>query len=87
VDLSSPHPARAGRTLRLIVQAPATAHWTNDDWATQVQTDTAPAELGNLHFLDLPTERLRSGGKIEWTFFWPEASRWEGGDNFRAEIA
>ena len=76
----------AGRTLRLIVQAAATVHWTADGWANTGKIDAAAIDLGGLHFVDLPTRDLPSGGELEWTFFWTEASRWEGGGNFRAQV-
>jgi glucoamylase len=77
----------AGRTLRLIVQTAATAHWTTDDWSNIGKNDTVATSFGDLHFLDLPTAELPAGTRVEWTFFWPAANRWEGGENFQAEIA
>jgi hypothetical protein len=29
---------------------------------------------------DLPTTQLRAGAGVDLTFYWPEASRWEGVD-------
>lgn len=77
----------AGRTLRLIVQAPAVVHWTMDGWASVRTSDTAPADFGGLHFFDLPASELFAGGGqgVEWTFFWKEDNRWQG-ENFRAEV-
>ncbi len=76
----------AGRTLRLILQAPATVHWTTDGWVATGKTDTRPAPVRDLHYLDLPTGALRPGSRAEWTFFWGGANTWEGGANFFAEI-
>ena len=75
----------AGRTLRLLVKAPANVHWTTDGWAHTGRTDTTASEFTNLHFLDVPTRDLARGAWAEWTFFWKDAGRWEG-ENFRAEI-
>ncbi len=75
----------AGRALRLIVEVAARVRWTTDAWANAREVDTAPAGFSGLHSLDLPTADLRSGEEVEWTFFWPEADRWEG-ENFRAEV-
>ena len=36
-------------------------------------------ELG-IHYLDLATTDLEPGGEIRFTFYWPEANRWEGKD-------
>ncbi len=74
-----------GRTLRLLVKAPANIHWTVDGWAHTGQKDTTPSEFTNLHFLDLPTHQLAPGTKVEWTFFWKDVDRWEG-ENSCAEI-
>ncbi|MEA2540258.1 MAG: glucoamylase, partial [Acidobacteriaceae bacterium] len=76
----------AGRTLRLILQTSATVHWTTDHWANIGNSDTVAAALGDLHFFDLPTAELPAGAHTEWTFFWPAANRWEGGENFSAEV-
>jgi len=33
-----------------------------------------------MHIADLSTEAFPGGGKIKFTFRWPEADRWEGKD-------
>ena len=76
----------AGRTLRLIVRAPAVVHWTTDGWAHTGQSDAKSADFSGLYFLDLPTADLPPGSQAEWAFFWPEADRWEGGENFRVDV-
>lgn len=72
-------PAR--RTLRVETLARAVVHWSVDGWRTVSDTATADTTLG-VHLVDLPTARLRKGGRIEFTFYWPEADRWEGTDFF-----
>ncbi len=76
----------AGRTLRLIVTGPASVHWSADGWANAGHSDTATASMEGLHFLDLPTSSLAAGSRVEWTFFWPESDRWEGGENFQVAV-
>ncbi len=76
----------SGRTLRLIVQTAAKVHWTIDGWSNVGTSDTVPTSFNAVHFLDLPTAELPVGARAEWTFFWPAANRWEGGENFHAEI-
>jgi glucoamylase len=44
------------------------------------------AGRGDLHFFDLPTAELPPGTHAEWTFSWPAANRWEGGENFEVEV-
>ena len=70
----------AGRTLRVETLAPAIVHWSVDGWRTVHDTATRDTTLG-VHVVDLePTTRLRRGGRVDLTFYWPEADRWEGTD-------
>jgi glucoamylase len=69
----------AGATLRLEALAPAVVHWSVDGWRSATDTPTRPTGLG-VHVADLPTERLASGARVDVTFYWPEAGRWEGVD-------
>jgi glucoamylase len=69
----------AGKTLRVEVLAPATIHWGADDWQRTGDVETYDTGLG-VHFADLPTNRLRSGAQVRFTFHWREVSRWEGHD-------
>lgn len=66
-----------GDTLRIEVEAPARLHWSADDWNTVQDTETNDPGLG-LHHADLPTENLAPGTRLRFTFYWPEADRWEG---------
>jgi glucoamylase len=69
----------AGDTLRIETLAPATIHWSSDDWRTTQDTHTQGNDLG-VHVADLPTANLRAGTRLHFTFHWPEADRWEGTD-------
>jgi glucoamylase len=69
----------AGRTLRLETLAPALVRWTADAWRTATDTATVDPGLG-VHLVDLPTAALPSGATVRFTFYWPEARRWEGAD-------
>lgn len=68
-----------GRTLRVETLAPAVVHWSSDSWRTVVDSPTRDTGLG-LHVADLPTGTLGDGTCVDFTFFWPEAGRWEGRD-------
>ncbi len=68
-----------GKLLRMETLAAACVHWSSDDWQTVVDTDTRDTGLG-LHLVDLPTSQLPAGTRIRFTFYWPEARRWEGHD-------
>jgi glucoamylase len=68
-----------GRILRLEVFTPAVVHWSIDGWQAIHDTKTRDTGLG-LYIADLPTDRLPAGTEVLFTFFWPEADRWEGVD-------
>jgi glucoamylase len=68
-----------GQTLRLEVLAPATVHWSVDGWHTAHDTPTTDARVG-LHYVDLPTAQLAARTVMAFTFFWPQADRWEAQD-------
>ncbi|MCC7242612.1 MAG: hypothetical protein IT180_11855 [Acidobacteria bacterium] len=59
--------------------APAVVHWSDDGWQTVHDTSSRDTGAG-VYVADLPTAAVPAGGRIEFTFFWPEAARWEGRD-------
>ena len=69
---------RAGRILRLIVEADATVAWSANRWAGANKTDSIHIQALNMWFADLSTEDCPEGCVIEFTFFWKEGRRWEG---------
>jgi len=73
-----------GRTLRIEVLAPARIHWSADGWRTTQDTATRESGLG-VHYADLATASLPDGSEIAFTFYWPDARRWEG-DDFSVKI-
>jgi glucoamylase len=75
-------PAR--RRLRVEVLAPATVHWSADGWKTVRDTSTRDTGLG-VHVADLATAALRAGARVDFTFYWPGAGRWEGA-NFSVTV-
>ena len=68
-----------GRTLRIETLAPASIHWSADGWRTALDTETRDSGLG-VHLADLPTAALPRGSEILFSFYWPDAGRWEGTD-------
>ena len=66
-----------GKKLRLILLDAATVHWTFDGWQTTNDIHSRDTRLG-VYVVDLPTESLRSGQVIEFTFFWQQTQTWEG---------
>jgi len=67
-----------GKTLRIILPAPALVHWSFDLWRTPQDTNTRDP-LG-IDVVDLPTARLDAGAQIVFTFYWQNERRWEGRD-------
>ena len=68
-----------GRTLRVETLAPALVHWSVDGWRVVHDIRTRDTTLG-VHVVDLETQGLRIGDRVDLTFYWPEADRWEGTD-------
>jgi glucoamylase len=68
-----------GKVLRIEVLAPATVHWSDDEWRTTTDSRTIDTGLG-IHYVDLPTSGLSHDSNIFFTFFWPDANKWEGTD-------
>jgi len=67
------------QTLRLNLLSPAIVRWSTDDWKTVHDTETRNTEMG-IHILNLPTASMPVGGKVVFTFYWPNEKRWEGTD-------
>jgi glucoamylase len=65
-------------TLRILATAPFRLHWSLDDWQTTQDTASTGASLG-IEYVDLPIKD-RQSASLHFTFFWPEANRWEGAD-------
>jgi glucoamylase len=66
-------------SLRIETLAPAVVRWSVDGWRTARDLPTRDTTLG-VHVADLGTIRQQSGERVDFTFYWPEADRWEGVD-------
>jgi glucoamylase len=66
--------------------APAHVRWSPDKWRTVKAVKTADSGLG-LHYVDLPTSKLPVGAIVTFTFFWPNAGKWEGTNEEVAVVA
>jgi glucoamylase len=73
-----------GKTLRVETLAPARVHWSADAWRHVHDTPTRDTGLG-IHYADLATDALPAGSTARFTFYWPQAERWEGED-FALEV-
>src|SRR5579863_10527986 len=65
------------KKLRLVLPNPAMVHWSIDGWKSSQDTNTRDTGFGT-YILDLPTASLPPGSKVDFTFYWPQESRWEG---------
>lgn len=68
-----------GKQLRIETLAKSRVHWSADGWQTARDQDSSDNGLG-VHVVDLPTAGLQPSATVAFTFFWPEAGRWEGAD-------
>lgn len=76
---------RSGLRLRLEVLAPVRARVSLDGWTTWIDLDARDTRLG-VWLVDIPgSDGVPSGGRIDFTFWWSEAGRWEGRD-FRVNV-
>jgi glucoamylase len=69
----------AEKTLRIAAMAPTTVHWSHDGWQTAQDISARNTGLG-IYVADLPTSTLDAGHTVVFTFYWPDANRWEGTD-------
>jgi glucoamylase len=74
-----------GKKLRIQSNEMCKVRWTIDDWKTAHEEDMQAEPNLHIYFLDLPMERLNSGTKIEFTFFWTLLQKWEG-TNYNVDI-
>jgi glucoamylase len=65
-----------GRKLRLETGAPCIVHWSADGWRTASDACSRDTGLAG-HVVDLPTETLPVGTRLDFTFYWTDAGRWE----------
>jgi glucoamylase len=69
----------AGRVLRIELLAPASVHWSLDNWATAADDACSATGLGT-YVCDLPTRALVAGNVARFTVRWTEQGRWTGTD-------
>jgi glucoamylase len=74
-----------GKQLRIETLAACRVHWSFDGWRTVHDKDSTESGLG-VHVVDLPTAALLRSTNVAFTFFWPQAGRWEGAD-FSIQVA
>lgn len=66
------------KTLRIQSTANFRLHWSADGWATPQDTSAVQTDVG-VFYADVATDQ-QTPGPLKFTFYWPDASRWEGRD-------
>ena len=66
-----------GKTLRIELLAPATVHWTTDNWQTTRDSETHEVKGLGVHLLDLPTDNYSLNTTLIFTFRWSLSNNWE----------
>lgn len=74
-----PATLQAGKTLTIVLAAPACVHWGVNGWHDAKDSDTRDSGLG-LHFVDLPVAELSAGQTVQFTFLWQDSQQWEDRD-------
>jgi glucoamylase len=64
--------------VRILAAAPFRLHWTADEWQHAADDDSTPTAVGQCYF-DIPVA-AQQRAPIRFTFYWPQADRWEGRD-------
>jgi hypothetical protein len=54
--------------------------WSTDGWSHTNHTDASHEGVLNLWFVDFPTAGWPANSEIEFTFFWKQDRRWQGGN-------
>ena len=75
---------RPGTCLRIQARPSFRLRWTAGEWSAASDSASTPTGLG-IEFVDVPLAPGQAA-PLRFTFFWPEAGRWEGRD-FQIEMA
>ena len=73
----------AGATLRIQDSTPFRLRWSLSDWRDSADSASLTTALG-IHYADIIVPEGQQA-PVRFTFFWPEAGRWEGRD-FQVEV-
>ncbi len=71
-----------GTTLRLICGDPFRVRWTSDGWKNKRDFKAIELKMG-LYYADIVVPK--GAQRLEWTFFYTEALKWDG-ENFTIEV-
>ena len=74
----------SGQVLRVELTAPAIVRWTDDEWRSQADLATVTVGLG-LHTVELPTQALLRGRKVEFTWRREDTGEWRG-ENYSVTV-
>ncbi len=77
------HPLRRvsrGKVLRIILTAEATLVWSTDGWARRNNSEMLHEPNLDLWYADFPTRDWAAGSVLDFTCFWKQEHRWQGGN-------
>jgi glucoamylase len=74
----------SGQILRIELTAPAIVRWTDDEWRNQADIATFTVDLG-LHIVELSTQALPRGRKMEFTWRRRDTGQWRG-ENYAVTV-
>jgi glucoamylase len=75
----------ATKTLRIETLATAQLRWSIDEWQTSQEETSRETGFG-VHVIDLDRDDLLKDKILRFTFYWPEAEKWEGA-NFEIKVS
>ena len=78
-----PRSVSPGATLRIQDSTPFRLRWSLDEWRVSTDSQSLTTALG-IHYADIVVPRGQQAA-VRFTFFWPEAERWEERD-FDVEV-
>jgi glucoamylase len=74
----------AGKFLRIETLVQSQLRWSIDGWETCAEETSQDTGFG-IHTIDFPLAKLPLNSTFRFTFYWPQAERWEG-ENFEIKI-
>lgn len=71
---------RPGQVLRFPMGKPFRLAWSQDGWATSHTYNSEALLDRHLHLVDIETQSMQPGTRIDFTFQWADVEQWEGRD-------
>ncbi|MHB1678071.1 MAG: glycoside hydrolase family 15 protein [Sulfuriferula sp.] len=72
------HVLSVGKELRLLSHVPASVHWGTNGWQNIANAETE--NWGLAYVASIPTNTLKAGETVEFTFYYTDTAQWQGED-------